>query len=122
MVDDEPDLREVICDYLHDSGHNSQSVGSGFEALELFEKNNFDVLITDLKMPGMDGFTLLKELESRGLGVNTVKVLSTGNTVKGVKNNSSDAHLSLVDFTIAKPFTPEELDDLMSQCNKALGL
>ena len=106
---------------MQDCGHNTKSAGSGFEALELCENYNFDVLITDLKMPGMDGFALFKELKRRGLGVNTVKVLSTGNTVKDVKKNSSDPHLSLVDFAIAKPFTPEDLEELMSQCNKALG-
>ena len=61
VVDDEIELREAISAYLSQEGYEVQQASSGEEALDLLKKNAFDILITDMKLPGLDGNTVLQE-------------------------------------------------------------
>lgn len=62
VVDDEPDGRELIAAVMVGCGAEVVSVGSGAEALEEMEKQRFDVLISDIGMPLMDGYTLIEKV------------------------------------------------------------
>ncbi len=63
FVDDDPIIHRVVAKYLED--WNVTSVFSGWEALELLEKKNFVIVITDLKMPGIDGMELLHKIKAK---------------------------------------------------------
>jgi CheY-like chemotaxis protein len=62
VVDDEPDARELIAAVLMGSGAEVDAVDSGLEALEEVERQRFNVLISDIGMPEMDGYTLIKKI------------------------------------------------------------
>jgi len=63
VVDDEDYIRESIEIILRTEGFEVFSVNSGFKALEVLQKNNIDVVLTDIKMPEMDGVTLLRKIK-----------------------------------------------------------
>jgi signal transduction histidine kinase/ActR/RegA family two-component response regulator len=65
VVDDDQDARDLISRILHDRGASVQSAGSGAEVLELLARGRPDILISDIGMPGMDGYTLLRSIRER---------------------------------------------------------
>jgi CheY-like chemotaxis protein len=62
VVDDEPDARELVAAVLTGSGAEVVSVGSAVEALEEIERQQFDVLVSDIGMPEMDGYALISKV------------------------------------------------------------
>ncbi|MCA1615378.1 MAG: PAS domain S-box protein, partial [Acidobacteria bacterium] len=76
VVDDDPEVRDVLADLLRELGHEAVAVGGGATALELLARRDFDLLVTDLAMPEMDGLTLAARV--RALAPATRVVLSTG--------------------------------------------
>ncbi|RMF23392.1 MAG: sigma-54-dependent Fis family transcriptional regulator [Deltaproteobacteria bacterium] len=65
VVDDEPASRESLSDVLTEEGYQVAAAASGEEALEAIDSAEFDLVITDLRMPGIDGVTLLREVRRR---------------------------------------------------------
>ena len=65
VVDDETPLRSVIQKELERLGYEVQSAGDGEAALRLLEEGAVDVLLTDIKMPRMDGLELLRRVRER---------------------------------------------------------
>ncbi|MCX7677916.1 MAG: response regulator [Spirochaetes bacterium] len=65
VVDDEPGVRQVLVNYLSGIGYSVDSAQDGTVALEKLEEESFDLVITDLKMPNMDGRTLLQIMADR---------------------------------------------------------
>ena len=65
VIDDEPTVRELIGRLLRRQGYDVVLAESGEKGLELFRGEHPDVIVLDLKMPGMDGFTVLQQV--RGL-------------------------------------------------------
>jgi len=68
VVDDEPDARELVAAVLTGSGAEVVSVGSANEALEEMERQKFDVLISDIGMPKMDGYELISKVRQLPAG------------------------------------------------------
>ncbi|MDI1445532.1 ATP-binding protein [Polyangium sp. 6x1] len=64
VVDDEPDTRDVVQRLLEEHGADVVAAASAEEALALVEARSIDVLVSDLGMPGMDGFALIREIRS----------------------------------------------------------
>ena len=64
VVDDKPDMAEMVADDLCDRGYQGVAVSSGAEALHLLQTQRFDALVTDLRMPDVDGFALLRASQS----------------------------------------------------------
>jgi CheY-like chemotaxis protein len=58
LVDDNPDILEPLSNYLQLNGYAIEQARDGIEALEKLQKNRFDVILSDVKMPRMDGLTL----------------------------------------------------------------
>jgi two-component system, OmpR family, KDP operon response regulator KdpE len=65
VADDEPAIRKVVRDALEREGHEVVSAIDGKEALERFEDGRFDLVVTDLAMPRVDGLELVKEIRRR---------------------------------------------------------
>jgi PAS domain S-box-containing protein len=100
-VEDEPEVLDVIRAMLVATGHTVISAASGREALELFEREPVDVVITDLGMPGMTGLTLAEEVKHR----REVPVV----LLTGWADELDAAHARHVDVLLAKPITRERL-------------
>ena len=56
IVEDEPDIQELLCAYLRDAGYGTTAAGDGVAALELFQSRPFDLVLLDLMLPKIDGF------------------------------------------------------------------
>lgn len=65
VVDDEIKIREMICKYGVHEGFEIVCAKGGYEAIELFEKNNFDLIILDVMMPDLDGFKTLEKIKKQ---------------------------------------------------------
>ena len=98
VVDDDPGIREVIQEFLSGEGYPVDGAGDGLEALDLLRQREFDVVVTDLHMPNLDGFGLMKRaIELQPL--TTIIVLSG----QGTFENAIEAvHRGAYDF-VAKP-------------------
>ena len=63
IVDDEPDIYELIRRYAQREGYETVGAADGSEAVELCRKDDFDIIIMDVMMPDMDGFTACKQIK-----------------------------------------------------------
>jgi CheY-like chemotaxis protein len=63
LVDDEDDIREILSIYLADLGYAVETAADGVEALDLFRRERPPLVVTDIKMPGIDGIDLLREIK-----------------------------------------------------------
>ncbi|MBL0700398.1 MAG: response regulator [Desulfosarcina sp.] len=102
LVDDEKDLIEMLSLRLQETGEKVKSAYSGQECLETLDKNNIDVVILDIKMPGMDGIETLKEIKKRFPLVEVIMLTGHGSTetaVEGMKLGAFDYLLKPADFS-----------------------
>lgn len=112
MVDDEPKIREVIMKSLVKLGNFSVDTASnGFEALAKVEKDVFDLVLTDLKMPGMDGIELLRTLKGTRPEMMVIMMTAHGSIETAVKAMKLGAN----DY-VSKPI---DLDELLIHVSKA---
>jgi len=65
VVDDEEAVREMVSKIIHLIGHEAVTAGSGKEALEILKNEPFSILITDIRMPEIDGFELMKAVRDQ---------------------------------------------------------
>ena len=103
IVDDEEMIREVIKEYSEDAGYQTDEAENGKIALEKINKNTYDLLILDIMMPEMDGFTVLKNIP-KGKMIPTIVLSARGEEYD--KLNGFD--LGIDDY-LTKPFSPKEL-------------
>ena len=73
IVDDEPNMLHMLSSILKQDGFEPRCAGSAQQALELAESDRFDFILSDVRMPGMDGIQLLERL--RGRGIDTIVIL-----------------------------------------------
>jgi DNA-binding NtrC family response regulator len=72
VVDDEPDLCEMIADQLADEGHDVACARDGAEALSMAASTVYDVVLTDVRLPKLDGLTLLRRVRQRAPTTDTI--------------------------------------------------
>lgn len=65
VVDDEPDLREILRDEFVLGGADVMEAANGLDALKIMEAEDFDLLVSDIRMPGGDGFSLAKAVKAK---------------------------------------------------------
>jgi len=78
LVDDEVVFTTNMAKLLNNRGYKVTGVNSGDAAIRALEENNYDVVVLDLKMPGMDGITTLKEIKKLGLFTETLILTGHG--------------------------------------------
>ena len=66
VVEDEPVIRELMAILLEDEGYTVRQAVDGMQALEMLEQHGIDVVLSDVKMPRLDGASLVQRLRSRG--------------------------------------------------------
>ena len=62
IIEDNPDLAANVCDFLEAKGHSADTAGDGITGLHLAVTLDYDAIVLDVMLPGMDGFTLCKRL------------------------------------------------------------
>ena len=108
VVDDEADAREVIKAVLERSGASVTAVGSCVEALEALERTAPDVLVSDLGMPGEDGFALIRKVRERERG-HGQRVAALALTAYARFDDRAKALSAGYQRHLAKPVAPEDL-------------
>ncbi len=104
VVDDEARMADLIKRELEDHDHTVATSGDGPAALELMEKNAFDLVITDLRMPGMDGLELLQQARQRFPQTEIVLMTAYASAQTAVEAMKEGAY----DY-LTKPFEMDEL-------------
>src|SRR5437762_4099243 len=112
VVDDEPRLRRVLVRLLEGEGFICSEAGSGTEALEMLQHDPVPLVISDLRMPEMDGATLLREIIARW--PETAVIVVT--TVAEVESAVACLQMGALDY-VAKPF---HLDEVRARVSQAL--
>ena len=103
IVDDEPDIYQMICRYAQREGHETVKASDGLEAVELCRTNDFDMIIMDVMMPDMDGFTACKEIRKE----KDIPVLML--SARGTEYDKLFGFEVGIDDYVVKPFSPKEL-------------
>ena len=104
LIDDDPDVRASIERMLRGGGYAVQSAGSGEEGFALARHGAYDVILSDMRMPGLSGLDILRKL--RDVRVDTAFIIMTG---FGTVDTAVEAmKLGAVDF-VQKPFFRDEL-------------
>jgi CheY-like chemotaxis protein len=104
VVDDEPFVCDAVKMMLAFDGHSVETANSAAEALALFEKEEFDLVITDFAMPTMKGDALAAEIKARKPKMPVVMITAYAEMLQ-----SNSQNLPGVDCLISKPFLLENL-------------
>ena len=104
IVDDDIIIRKVVSQMITILGFEAISAQDGFEALNLFETNQFDMVITDFEMPGIDGFTLASTIKDKAGDIPIIMI--TGNTDEILPKLTDD---KFIDYLLSKPFIFEDI-------------
>jgi CheY-like chemotaxis protein len=113
IVEDEAVVRESVRDWLIDDGYDVDVAENGDEALEKIKKEEFGVIVLDLKLPGIDGLQVFEQ--AKELKPETKGVIITAYPSKETQEKAR--RLGLLDY-LAKPFRVEDLERLITE---ALG-
>lgn len=103
VVDDEEKIRIVIKKYAEFEGYNIVEAGDGMEAIDKFKKDSFDLVILDVMMPELDGFSTCKELKK----IKDVPVIML--SARGEEYDKIHGFELGIDDYVVKPFSPKEL-------------
>jgi DNA-binding NtrC family response regulator len=104
VAEDEDITRKHIVNTLSDEGYDIEATDDGLKALKIARSGNFDVLITDIKMPGMDGMQLLSNVKETSPDTEVIVITGYGSINSAVSAMKIGAH----DY-VTKPFELEEL-------------
>lgn len=106
VIEDNPDLAANLCDYLESKSHQADSAADGITGLHLALVNEYDVIILDLMLPGMDGITLCRKLRTEARRGTPVLMLtareSLDDKVLGFESGADDY--------VVKPFAMREVE------------
>ncbi len=105
VADDDADMRDFLVQALSEEGYSTLCAKDGNEALELLKAGNFDIVLTDLKMPGATGMDVLRSAQANSLHQPTILMTAFGTIDSAVESMKRGAY-----SYITKPF---DLDDLL---------
>ena len=103
VVDDESRIRSIIRKYAEFDGHTVTEAGDGMEAILLCRKNEYDLIIMDIMMPELDGFSACREI--RKITQTPIIMLSA----RGEEYDRINGFEVGIDDYVVKPFSPKEL-------------
>ena len=119
IADDEEMIRRLIAKYAEFEGHRVSEAADGMQAVEMCRKKNYDILICDIMMPELDGFSACREI--RKFSDIPIIMLSA----RGEEYDKLNGFSLGIDDYVVKPFSPKELmmriDAVMSRYKKNRG-
>ena len=112
LVEDDIMLNEMSAEYITSTGHIIKSVKTGTESLQILEKEKFDLLILDINLPDIDGFTILEKMHEQKRMIPTIYI----SALIDIEDISRAFDLGCFDY-LKKPF---HLKELTLRINKIL--
>ena len=112
IVDDEDKIREVIREYAEFSGYEAEEAADGMSAIGLVKLNDYDLIIMDIMMPKLDGFSAVKEIQK----IKNIPVIML--SARGEEYDKLFGFELGIDDYVVKPFSPKEL---MARVNAVLN-
>ena len=103
VVDDEENIREVIKEYAEFEGHQVSEACDGMQAVEMVKNNDYDIIIMDVMMPRLDGYSACKEIRK----IKQIPVLML--SARGEEYDKLFGFELGIDDYVVKPFSPKEL-------------
>lgn len=116
VVDDEQANRQMVVTILRDSGHTVEGASNGAVALSHLETGDWDLLITDMHMPVMDGVELISQCRDLHAGLPVIAI--SGGNFAGDTGRLADAGLMGAIETVSKPY---KVEDLVAAVDRALS-
>ncbi len=113
VVDDEPFVCDAVKMMLSFDGHTVETASNGKQALEILQRDRFDLVITDYAMPSMKGDELAAHIKSRTPGQPVVMITAYAEMLQASGNP-----LRGIDFIISKPFLLENLREAIAKVTK----
>lgn len=110
IVDDELIMRESLSGWLERDGHEVSAAASGEEAMEVLKDSRFDILLVDIKMEGMSGLDVLKQVKESDPDVDVVMITAYGSIPTAIEAMKKGAY----DYLL-KPFDPDALGVLIEK-------
>ena len=104
IVDDEKNYPPIIAAVLEEEGYGTLTANSGMEALEVLKNSDVDLVVTDMKMPGMDGMQLLENVKAQDVYLPVIMMTAYGTVEKAVEAMQKGAY-----NYILKPFDNDRL-------------
>ncbi len=111
VIDDEEDFLETIVKRLLRRGIDATGADSGQEALRILQEQSFDVVILDVRMPGMDGIETLRELKKTTPLTEVIMLTGHGSIESGIQG----MQLGAFDYVIK----PADFEELIEKVNRA---
>ncbi len=112
IVDDEAKIREVIKEYAEFSGYEAHEAADGMSAIGMVKLNDYDLIIMDIMMPKLDGFSAVKEIQK----IKNIPVIML--SARGEEYDKLFGFELGIDDYVVKPFSPKEL---MARVNAVLN-
>lgn len=103
VVDDEENIREVIKEYAEFEGHQVSEACDGMQAIEMVKNNDYDIIIMDVMMPRLDGYSACKEIRK----IKQIPVLML--SARGEEYDKLFGFEMGIDDYVVKPFSPKEV-------------
>ncbi len=103
IIEDEPDIQELLCAYLRDAGYETGTAGDGVAGLELFHKEKWDLLLLDLMLPKIDGYGVCELVRRES----TVPIIML--TALDAEENQLRGFDLQIDDYVTKPFSTQIL-------------
>ena len=116
IVDDEDDFRETIVKRLINRKMYAEGAENGLKALEILDQKDFDVIVLDIKMPGIDGIETLKRIKAKKPEVEVIML--TGHV--SVEFGITGMQLGAFDYVMKPAPMPELLDKIRQAYDKKL--
>lgn len=117
IVDDEESVRDSLYSWFIEDGYHVRSAENANTALSILESEPFDIVIADIKMPGMDGLEMLrriKQLKPESVVIIMTAFATVDTAVQALKDGAFDY--------ITKPFDPDDLSHLIRNASKQISL
>lgn len=111
LVDDEEEFRTLLAERLHMRHLETSAVGSGPEAIAAIQRQEFDVVVLDLRMPGMDGLEVLRQIKEMQPRVEVVLLTGYASMESGIEG----MRLGAFDYLVK----PCEIEELISKIHGA---
>lgn len=116
VVDDDDSTRNMVLAVLRQAGFAADAAASGDEALSRLDTTLYSALVLDVRMPGMSGIEVLRQLASRGRHTKCVVLMTAG-----TESLLDDAPPDLVHTKLRKPFNIEDVVEAVRGCVESLS-